>query len=472
MILYHYRSVESALKELDNCTFHFATRAELNDPMEGYLRVFWQGDKAAWEGMFRNYICSLNQAMDLYLLQGDENLLHHRSLIGDLHQFDHIPLGEIFQKIGDRFLEDEDIQKIVSFYGNPELGVYEKELCFILRIVHGKAMRICIQENRERRLIPEKEADNLIKFFADEKGVSAFLSRLNSDQPGSADWSEMLKQAEGILEDAAELRYISCGLEDESFLYGIRRDENGKPQEEDLKSSGRGRRNWLAVAFDFPQIYVEQLREMIYPESYVACFSGKNDDSAMWGNYADNHRGVCLVYETDDDDSIKVKGEQSVSLKVKPVQYGGGEIERNFFESFGRLNRRQIKTWLTGTEGLSSCYEAFNDENEWRGRYWSAYEAKTYRKFKAWEHENEYRITVDNTFGEYERPEDRNLKYNPQNLKGIIFGIKTAEYDKLRIMKSLLAHADEYGDFKFYQAEYDDKGQTIVIRRKGIWRLK
>lgn len=83
MILYHYRSVESALKELDNCTFHFATRAELNDPMEGYLRVFWQGD---------------------------ENLLHHRSIIVDLHQFDHIPLGKIFQKIGDRFLEDEDIQ--------------------------------------------------------------------------------------------------------------------------------------------------------------------------------------------------------------------------------------------------------------------------------------------------------------------------------------------------------------------------
>ena len=51
MVLYHYRSIENAIKEIRDCTFHFATRAELNDPLEGYVRVYWQGDKAAWEGL-------------------------------------------------------------------------------------------------------------------------------------------------------------------------------------------------------------------------------------------------------------------------------------------------------------------------------------------------------------------------------------------------------------------------------------
>lgn len=63
MLIYHYRPIESALLEIEKGTFHFASREELNDPIEGYVRVFWQGDKAAWEGLFRNYICSLRQAM-------------------------------------------------------------------------------------------------------------------------------------------------------------------------------------------------------------------------------------------------------------------------------------------------------------------------------------------------------------------------------------------------------------------------
>lgn len=50
MILYHYRPIESALLEIGNGTFHFAASEELNDPIEGYVRVFWKGDRAAWEG--------------------------------------------------------------------------------------------------------------------------------------------------------------------------------------------------------------------------------------------------------------------------------------------------------------------------------------------------------------------------------------------------------------------------------------
>ena len=58
MQLYHYRSIESALAEIGDGTFHFASRDELNDPIEGFLRVYWQGDKSAWEGLFRTYDCS------------------------------------------------------------------------------------------------------------------------------------------------------------------------------------------------------------------------------------------------------------------------------------------------------------------------------------------------------------------------------------------------------------------------------
>ena len=42
MKLYHYRSISSALLEIENGTFHFASKEELNDPLEGFVRVFWE----------------------------------------------------------------------------------------------------------------------------------------------------------------------------------------------------------------------------------------------------------------------------------------------------------------------------------------------------------------------------------------------------------------------------------------------
>ena len=99
------------------------------------------------------------------------------------------------------------------------------------------------------------------------------------------------------------------------------------------------------------------------------------------------------------------------------------------------------------------------------------FDAKTYRKIKAWEHENEYRLSLYNMFSEYNEPVNRNLKYSPEHFKGLIFGMNISEYDKMRIMEKLLTRADELKEFKFYQAEYDDEKQSISTREKLFWRL-
>ena len=162
MILYRYRSIDSAIKEIDKETFHFATREELNDPIEGFVRVFWQGDKAAWEGLFRNYICSLSRVIDLYLIQADENMIHHKSLIVDLHRFDDIPLGGILKELGDQFLANEAVQKLASFYGTNNLKVQESEMRFILHSIHDCALILCISKYTECKIFPEKTGQDLI----------------------------------------------------------------------------------------------------------------------------------------------------------------------------------------------------------------------------------------------------------------------------------------------------------------------
>ena len=38
-------------------------------------------------------------------------------------------------------------------------------------------------------------------------------------------------------------------------------------------------------------------------------------------------------------------------------------------------------------------------------------------------------------------------------------------------MKKLIEQTEEYSDFEFYQAEYDDEKQVVNIRKKSLWKL-
>ena len=465
MLLYRYRKVENAIKEIENGTFYFASRKELNDPLEGYVRVYWKGDKAAWEGLLRNYICSTYHAITMYLLAADEDTLFHNTLIVDIHGFDTVPLGEVYKNLGDKFLEDIEVQQLTEFYGKRETKVQYDELRLMLQFVHNKALVICIKSCLECGLIPEDEGRNLLEIF-EKREQSVLTEKIYQSFSDEVYDNFMVKYLKDVFEDMIEYQYIKRGLNSKVFLYG--NTSSGK----DKNETARQHRKWMIIEVDFPKIYVEQMKELIYPEGFIVCFSGKNDDSAMWGKYADNHKGVCLIYETNEKQAIKIKLSNGfVSEKVKKVVYEGEVIERNFFETFGRLTYSQIKGWLTGSGGVSNCYEVFCNEEEWRKKYWDTFEAKNYRKLKDWEHEDEYRIVIDNTFYEYEEKESKIIQYDLKSLKGIVFGINTTEYDKMRIVEKLLEKKDVFDDFTFYQAEYDDSKQKIMVRKKEFWKL-
>lgn len=296
MLLYHYRSIDSALLEIGNGTFHFSSCEELNDPIEGYIRVFWKGDKAAWEGMFRNYVCSVSHAINMYLLRGDEEILHHQTLIIDLNYYDNGQHGQAFKELGNGFLGDEEIQRLAAFYGNNRLKVYEKELKLVFNFIHNKALTLCIRKCLDYGTMPEEMANNLLKMFQSKAFLFPF-DLLESELDDEEHRSKITKDAEDAIEDICDLQYVRLGFDDDTFLYGKRKDESGQIIKENAITEARQRRNWMAIAVDFPKVYVEQMKEMIYPESYVVCFSEKNNDSSMWGNYADCHKGVCLIYE-------------------------------------------------------------------------------------------------------------------------------------------------------------------------------
>lgn len=216
MLIYHYRPIESALLEIEKGTFHFASREELNDPIEGYVRVFWQGDKAAWEGLFRNYICSLRQAIDLYLLRGDEEMLHHETLLVNLHRYDNVPLGGILKSLGDGFLADEEIQKLSAFYGNNRTKVFDGELQMIFHFIHNKALIRCIHNCKDCRTIPEETADSLLNMFRTKENSFPF-ELMEAEFLNDEYRSEIIKKAKEVFEDARDFQYVRLGFEDNTF---------------------------------------------------------------------------------------------------------------------------------------------------------------------------------------------------------------------------------------------------------------
>ena len=101
----------------------------------------------------------------MYLLRGEEDKLHHNTLVVDLHQYDDVPLGGILRKLGDAFIASSQVRKLAAFCGQSKIKVREKELRMLLRLVHNGALILCTEKCLENGTIPEEEANRLLDGF-------------------------------------------------------------------------------------------------------------------------------------------------------------------------------------------------------------------------------------------------------------------------------------------------------------------
>ena len=51
---------------------------------------------------------------------------------------------------------------------------------------------------------------------------------------------------------------------------------------------------------------------------------------------------------------------------------------------------------------------------------------------------------MSNTFGEFDVPQKQNMSFDWNLLKGVIFGIRTSEYDKKQILAKLISIRTNY----------------------------
>jgi hypothetical protein len=236
---------------------------------------------------------------------------------------------------------------------------------------------------------------------------------------------------------------------------------------------------WNVIASSFPEVYLNSLENLAYGTWYTACFVAEPTQAAMWSIYGDSHRGACLKFRT-----TLVSGVQALMLKTanaiddtgtvqyqyspqpfQQVRYAERYAEIDFFRSLGTLIPRQLAFWYRGDGGVMSATGQLTGTDEWRNNYWRNFHMTVTTKLKDWQHECEYRITLQSRTVDLSILSKRKLQYRFEDLQGVIFGMKTTTEDMIAIVRIIQAKCKQTGrsDFEFYKAYYSRITGRIAI---------
>ena len=255
-------------------------------------------------------------------------------------------------------------------YSGTKHKVRRAELHFYLQSIHRRALFITEEAFVEHNLSAENQRIGL------NSPKEHLLTRLG--------YFDLLKQIPKIDSSSSAILYSEI----ERLFHTIPLRRRFAPQEP-------GRKNVKFLVFDYPGTYIDQLSRLLWPEWYTACFVKEYYNSSMWSKYGDAHKGVCLIFEADEDD-----GKNSLNLNrligrsssgtegthehwgysptpFSEVQYKAKPEEVDFFRSMGRPSHDAlIKLWYTDQDGqISPCAEqVFGGDkglDTWRENYWN-----------------------------------------------------------------------------------------------------
>ncbi len=449
---YRFRSLKSLFEfeELEKQEIYFASPTELNDPMEGFRDLVFNGDKIVWKNFFRHYLLCLEHVSSLFIISGEE---HHSITENDIpifRGFDEFPTPmykELFEKISKEFfiLCGDFIDKISI----RTTAIRRDELSLYLNVIHMIAVELIEKNYVEKKFIEQRKTP----YRLDNKMFNE-LSKM-------IDVVEQMINEKDHHDKIDVLFFIQRAIQNDILL---NRNVNDNII---LKTPNR---KFLLI--DFVDKYLNNIEKLMYPEWYTACFMTECINSSVWGHYGDNHKGICLIFEADKKNRISFD-ENTSGLEFKAMEYKEIFEEIDFFKSIGSLSiDKLISTWyMNENKVVSDIYNGFSDnQDKWRNNYWDKFYKSILTKTKDWKYEKEYRLILSSGLNQEMKKESRLLKYSFTSLKGIVFGIRTSMEDKLKIIKIIEQRCKENNrkDFEFYQAHYCHLNKNIQHRKMSF----
>lgn len=459
--LFRLRKTESLLEtheELEKQEIFFASPDELNDPLEGFLNIFWQGDRIAWRNFFKYYIYNLS--VMTYCAASNEELKLSREHIDfnvDLRCVPNPVLRKFYADCGNEFVNSALVMELVDYLSKSNKKLFRDELTYVLNSLHVMALKIVFSQASKIFVDPVFGAIGNSQAMDAQIPGRAFLDAVASDQLAT---TANLHKVNAYELSILALSKVALAERNGNILYLV-----------------------AGIQFD----YIVRLIELVYNDIYICCFMMNFPKAPMWGYYADGHKGCCLIFSTEQttywDDYIKkptdrvmqvkrLSGKNWISMKVSPVKYSNDYPEVCFFSSVGHVAKGIYQdSWLSESGSRSYHYDRrYIDHDAWRDNYYTEAHRLFFQKASTWGDENEARAIIMN-FPEQSSPRDRKLMYHFDNLQGIVFGAKTPASDKYKIMEIIHRKCREHNrdQFKFYQAFFSHiAGEMDMIELSGM----
>ena len=447
--LYRFRSMPRLLGEdgeLETQTIYFASPADLNDPMEGFRDIVWHGDHIAWTNLFKHYINCLARTYLLVQIAADSDVITP-DLIPVTSSWDDAPspkYADLLAEIWSRMVGDVRLPDIAGKLATYDREVRNDELLFYLSGIHLHAAATIQQAHMNHGLLPAALPD--LSLSGETVLTNSNILELLSEPFDEGISADQLFSIWGQVKQSQALKHS----------FGLYRT-----------SSGTLARNIQALLLDFPQDYVTGIVEkLLWPSWYATCFSKTPHNSSLWGSYGDAHKGACLIFRAADDEhglslALSPPGGPARTISFHDIDYTAVRNTVDFFRSMGRLpTAALLRQWFTGADGnISDCaahLTSGDGQDAWREQYWNEFLQDITKKTKDWAHEEESRLVHNGGLDGALTEEQKKHRYNWDVLRGIIFGIRTSNHNKMRIIDivRMKCAANGVRDFQFWQAYY------------------
>lgn len=465
--VFRYRSIDALLgerEELERQTVYFAPPEKLNDPIEGLRQFYWRGDRITWRNFLRNYVtCLQGRLCQAFLTNHDESMNPRSIPVFLTPDSAPSPLAKSVIEACIEAVEDgAHHAALLDFLAGADRNIGRSELRHLLHIVHFDWLKTIHDISIKRLSISQTSRM--------PRGPTGAINAIRALQAST------MKLSDQASDEAIERLYaIPDRIAEQFELHAAYNQENSlQPR---VKS----------VYFEFPREYLSSIINLIYSPWYVACFSARHDNPAMWSYYADSHKGCCLVFhkhpveagyeirlsDTSDYGSNKFS-KTARNLTLDQVNYDNEAPSVEFFRNISRLSVDQLRRyWFQDDDGNTSpIAEHLNEDRQeaWKKAYWASVTPPLLRKHTDWKHEQEFRVLLLDNTG-VGSGDGREFTYDYDTLAGIIFGINTSLADKVKIMRIVnkkLTDRNVSKPFKFYQAQYDAGSGRIEARHLSV----
>ena len=227
--------------------------------------------------------------------------------------------------------------------------------------------------------------------------------------------------------------------------------------------------NYTHPIENFPDLFLKKMGEIILSKWGIASFTKGFTNPYLWSSYADNHSGVCLVFDRNALIDSLVDSFAGAKVELEDVSYEPAKPEIEFFSNVPRMTSHEYKNLFIDAAGTLSPLSPLSHENEDSLREALRRRIQLCRrniltKHRHWEGESEVRLFCLFDLGRDVNVDsaEYTLQYPIEALKGIIFGSRIDQKDRQSILEVILSkhYVAPMEGFSFQVASPQPDGET------------